>query len=179
VLDTSAGLDPIQSIVLLSDVEREFALELLRAMHAEVAMGRRAAIAVTGSEDSEAVRRMDDAIASTRTALESARPVIEGDSATLDFSPGGGRATTLHFRKVAGKWQFDFLRKYRERNQIDRLGIGVCKARQKAAAITAKIYEDKQEQDLDQLSTIYEAMKAALLARGSSTSGSTSAPHRE
>ena len=176
VLDASRPFDPkaLESILLESDLERQFAAEMLKAMRAEQSMGRRAAAAVGGSADSEAVRRMDQAAAATVAALAAAEPVVSGDTATMPLAPGGGRGTTLHFRKVDGRWRFDLLRRYRERGQIDEAGMARWKSRRDAAETVAKMYEDNEVRDLNDLPLLYETMSRQLAEAAAKQSGTAS-----
>ncbi len=159
-MDTAAPAASVavEAVVAESHLERQFATEMVMSMRAEYGMFRRAAVAVSGDEKSEAVRGVEKTLAVTRDAIAAAKPVINGDTATMPFAPGGGRGTTLHFRKVDGRWKLDLLRRYRERAQINERGIARWKSRQRAAESSAKIYEDKQEKDLDALPLIYETM---------------------
>ena len=160
MVDPKSGTDAAvaDAMVIESDLERRFAIAMVSSYRAELDLFRRAAVATTGSDQSMTAKAFAQPLQMQLTGIAAGTVAVTGDTATLTYDSAPGHPTTFTFRRAAGQWKCDFLRKYRDRHQIDEAHVAILNQRVRAAETTARLYESKEATDIGDLQTLYETM---------------------
>jgi hypothetical protein len=169
VMDPSQPFEEraVDGLVIESDLEKRFAVEMLKSFKSEYHMFRRAAQAIANRGNGEPLQVVERLGPDQVAAIETGTLAINGDDASIQFVPNGSRGTILYFARSDAGWKFDLLRKYRSRNQIDEDGITVWLNRQAAADEVAKFYETGDQTDFKKIEQLYESEKRKAAFRRS------------